>query len=132
MTLTLSIIDDTYSANDAMGRKDLLFTGSFVNPYTAGGETCDFSSYFKRKFYGGGIRAVNASVTTALSGIVSSGTFRGDTNSVATTNLSTGGGNPVLQLWAIGLSGTANAGLRVDNTTANISASTVIISAIGI
>lgn len=131
MSLTLSVIDDTYSANDSTGRKHLFATVSLTNPYTASGETVDLTSYFKNKFLGGTVRIVNPSVSIDNAGIVASGTFRGDTNSVSTTNLSTGGGNPVLQFFNIGLSGTAKAGLRVDNTVANLSSSTIVVDVLG-
>ena len=123
MTLTLSIIDDTYSANDvAGGVKNVRFTASFTNPYTTGGETITTSTYFPAKFLGGGVESVNASVTTANAGIARTATFRGDT---ASTSIA------VLQLFNAGLSGTASAGGFVDNTVANLSNTTVTLRMAG-
>ena len=123
MSLTLTIIDDTYSSNSSDGRKRVFFTGSLTNPYTASGEVITtMSTYFYTKFLGGHVTMVNPSVTSALAGIAKTGTFRGDTSSLTTQ---------VLQFFQTGLSGTASAGLWVDNTTANLSATTFTVEAYG-
>src|SRR5688572_15072767 len=122
MTTVITELTDKYAANDGNGYKRMRLSVSCVNPYTAGGEAITLSSYFKSAFHGGSLLAVNPSVSIALACIVSSGTFRGDTNSYASA---------VLQFYANGLSATAQAGLRVDNTTANISAATVYVEVVG-
>jgi hypothetical protein len=123
MSLTLTIIDDTYSANDGTGRKTVYFTGSLTNPYTAAGESLTSTSvYFKTKFLGGHVTAVNPSVTSALAGVARTGTFRADTSSLTLH---------VLQFFQTGLSGTSSAGLWVDNTTANLSATTFTVAMYG-
>jgi len=118
MSILFTVIDDTYSANGPDGKKRLWGTVSLTNPYTAGGESITVSSYFKTKFLGGKVMMVNPSVTAANAGIAMTGTFRGDTSSTTTA---------VLQFWNAGLSATANAGLFVDNTTANLSNTTCVI-----
>lgn len=121
MSLTFTIIDDTYSANGADGKKHIFGTISLTNPYSAAGELVnDATTHFKTKFLGGNITAVQQSVAIALAGVVATGKFKGDTNSV-------GSASPKLQFFNAGLSGTANAGLFVDNTTANISGGTATV-----
>lgn len=122
MTMTFTLIDDTYSSNESSGRKTIFGTVSCTNPYTAAGDSITVSTYFKSKFLGGFVGAINPSVTAALSGLASSAKFRGDTSSVTTA---------VIGMWQSGLSGTASAGLWVDNTTANISATTFQVAMIG-
>ena len=122
MTATFTIVDDTYGANLADGKKRIWGTVSLTNPYTAGGESITVSSYFKTKFLGGEVTMVNASVTTANAGIASTGTFRGDTSSTTTA---------VLQFFNAGLSATASAGLLVDNTTSNLSNTTLTVALSG-
>lgn len=122
MTLTLTIIDDTYSRNGADGVKRVQFTGSFTNPYTAGGESVTTSTYFGTKFLGGTVLAVEPSVGIDNTGIAMTGRFRSDTSSTTTA---------VLQLFNAGLSGTAKAGLFVDNTVANISNTTITFEMAG-
>jgi hypothetical protein len=119
MSWAFTLIDDTFSANESSGRKRIFGTLSFVNPYTAAGELITSGAlYFKTKWLGGKIINVSTAVTSALAGIAQTGTFRGDTSSFASVGL---------QFFQTGLSGTANAGLWVDNTTANISATTVYV-----
>lgn len=124
MTLTLTVIDDQYASNGGDGVKSLRLTGSFTNPYTAGGESVTLSSYFHAtagstsKFLGGRVMAVNPSVSIDLAGVLATGVFRGDTSSTTTA---------VLQLFNAGLGGTSKAGLFVDNTTANLSTGTVTL-----
>lgn len=115
MTMTFTPIDDTYSANESSGRKHIFGTVSCTNPYTASGDTFSTATYFKAKFLGGVLTMVNPSMTANQIGRVRTATFRGDTSSFAAA---------VVQLLDVGLSGTANAGLFVDNTTANISSHT--------
>lgn len=122
MTLTLTIIDDKYSANDATGRKTLYFTGSFTNPYTAGGEIITVSSYFPNKWLGGAVESVDFNCSDANTGVARTGTFLGDANSTSVV---------ALQLFNAGLSGTASAGLFVDNTVANLSGTTVTLRMTG-
>ena len=122
MTATLTIIDDTYSANGADGRKRIFATISLTNPYTAGGESITTSTYFKTKVLGGSVTMVNPSVSAANAGIARTGTFRGDTTSTSTL---------LLQFWNTGLSATANAGMFVDNTVANLSGTTIYMEAVG-
>lgn len=119
MSLTLTVIDDRYQANQG-DTKRMWFTGSLTNPYTANGETVGANTYFPKQFLGGGVTAVNPSVTAALAGIARTGTFRADTNSVGSTAALA----PVLQFFQTGLAATASAGLWVDNTTANLSGTT--------
>ncbi len=121
MSLTLTAIDDRYQANPG-DTKRMWFTGSLTNPYTAGGESVGTNTYFPRQFFGGKVTAVSGAVSTALAGIIQSGTFRGDVSSVATTAALT----PLLQFYQGGLAATANAGLWVDNTTANLSGGTFV------
>ncbi len=122
MTMTLTLIDDTYSSNESSGRKLIFGSVSCTNPYTAVGDLITISTYFKSKFLGGFVGSVNASVTAALAGLASSAKFRGDTSSFTTA---------VIGLWQTGLSGTASAGLWVDNTTGNISATTFVVGMYG-
>lgn len=125
MTALLTLTDDTYSANSSDGRKRLYGSVSLTNPYTAGGELITTSTYFgasNAKLDGGNVMMVNPSVAIALAGVLATGKFRGDNSSTTTV---------ALQFFNAGLSGTANAGLFVDNTTANISAGTVFIELIG-
>lgn len=118
MSVTFTIIDDSGSANGADGRKHIFGTLSFTNPYTANGETITVSSYFPNKFLGGAVTAVNASVSAANMSKVKLAQFRGDTSSTTSA---------VIQLFDVGLTGTASAGLLVDNTTANISNTTCTV-----
>lgn len=119
MSVTFTIIDDTYSANGADGRKHIFGTLSFTNPYTAGGESITVSSYFPNKFLGGRVTGVNASVTAANAGMIGTrSAFRADTSSTTTA---------VIQLFNDGLTGTSSAGLAVDNTVANISGITCTV-----
>jgi hypothetical protein len=118
MSVTFTIIDDSVSANGADGRKHIFGTLSFTNPYTASGETITVSSYFPNKFLGGAVTAVNASVSLANMSKVKLSQFRGDTTSTTSA---------VIQLFDVGLTGTASAGLLVDNTTANISNTTCTV-----
>lgn len=125
MTALLTLTDDVYSANNGDGRKRLYGNVSLTNPYTAGGETISFSTYFSggvAKFDGGVITMINPSVSATNAGIASTGKFRGDNSST---------GSAVLQLWNTGLTGTANAGLLVDNTVANLSSTTFFVELIG-
>ena len=122
MTATFTIIDDTYSANEASGKKRIFGTVSLTNPYTAGGEAITVSSYFKTKFLGGHVTMVQQSVAIANAGIAATGKFRGDTSSTTTA---------VLQFFNAGLSGTAQAGLFVDNTVANLSNTTCTVDMVG-
>jgi hypothetical protein len=121
MTTVITALTDRFT-NKSTGYKEMRLSVSCVNPYTAGGEAIDLSTYFKTRFEGGWITAVQQSVGIDLAGIVSSGTFRGDTSSYASA---------VLQFYANGLGGTSKAGLRVDNTTANISTATVYAQVVG-
>lgn len=123
MTSTLTLIDDTYSSNDAQGNKRVFGTISMTNPYSTGGEVIGgFSGLFKNKFLGGKVVAVGASVTAPLTGLATTAMFRGDPTSTASL---------VLQMFSIGLSATASAGSLVDNTTANISGTTVYVELMG-
>ncbi len=115
MTMTFTLIDDTYSSNESSGRKQIFGTVSCTNPYTAGGDTFSISTYFKAKFLGGVVTAVNQSTAIGLAGVAGSAKFRGDTSSFTSA---------VVTLFQTGLSATATAGLWVDNTTANISTAT--------
>lgn len=121
MSLTLTAIDDRYQANQG-DTKRMWFTGSLTNPYTANGESVGVNTYFPKQFLGGKVTAVNPSVTAANAGIASTGTFRADTASVASSAALA----PVLQFFQTGLTGTASAGGFVDNTTANLSNTTFI------
>lgn len=122
MTAILTPIDDTYGANLPDGTKRLRFTVSLVNPYTAGGELLTVSTYFPDKFLGGTVQMVEPSVPIARAGILATGTFRGDVNSVTTA---------ALQFFNSGLSATASAGVFVDNTVANLSTSTLTVEMVG-
>lgn len=119
MSVTFTILDDSNSANNPDGRKHIFGVLSFTNPYTAAGESLTVSTYFPSKFLGGKVTAVSGAVTAALAGLAHTGTFRGDSSSTATAVL--------FQLFQSGLPGTASAGLWVDNTTANISATTCTV-----
>lgn len=118
MTATFTLVDGAYSEQASAGRKKLFGSVSLTNPYTAGGESITVSTYFNRTFLGGHITMVNPSVSAANAGIAETGVFRGDTSSITTA---------VLQFFNGGLSGTANAGLQVDNTVANLSNTTVFV-----
>ncbi len=123
MTLTLTVIDDQYGNNGGDGVKRMRFTGSFTNPYTAGGEAVTLTSYFKTKFLGGNPAAIiNGNVAIALAGVGATARFRGDPNTTLAAKI---------QLFNAGLSGTAAAGLFVDNTTADLSTLTTTIHAEG-
>jgi hypothetical protein len=123
MTLTLTVIDDQYQGNAGDGVKTIRFTGSFTNPYTAGGESVTLSTYFPHKFLGGNPAAcINPSVAIALAGVGATAAFRGDPNTTLVAKV---------QLFNAGLSGTSSAGLFVDNTTADISTLTTTIMAQG-
>jgi hypothetical protein len=122
MTTILTAIDSTYSSNDSAGRKSMYFTVSLVNPYSAAGEVLTVSSYFPHKFLGGTVTMIHQPVTIALAGVLATGKFRGDTTSTTVA---------ILQFFNAGLSGTANAGLFVDNTTANLSTGTVTVNMVG-
>lgn len=113
MTTTVTIIDNTYDSNIGSGRKQIFATVSCTNPYTAGGEAITVSSWFPNKFLGAGGAVYNPSVaiTSIFPAII-----RADTSSVSTVKL---------QFLNAGLTATANAGLFVDNTVANISNVTV-------
>jgi len=121
MSLTLTAIDDRYQANQG-DTKRMWFSGSLTNPYTASGETVGANTYFPKYFLGGGITAVHPSTSIALAGVIATGKFRADASSVASTAALA----PVLQFFNAGLSATANAGLFVDNTTANLSNGTFL------
>jgi hypothetical protein len=118
MTTIFTLIDDTYSSNESSGRKRIFGSVSCVNPYTAGGELLTVSSYFKAKSLGGQVVAVHPSVAIAGAGVAATGKFRGDTSSYTTI---------ALQFFNAGLSATANAGLFVDTTVANMSNTTVMV-----
>lgn len=122
MSVTFTIIDDSGSSNNADGKKRVYGTLSFTNPYTPNGELLTVSSYFPNKFLGGNVMAVGQSVTIANAGLVALAKFRGDTTSTTTA---------VIQLFNTGLSATANAGLLVDNTVANISNITCLVEMVG-
>lgn len=129
MTLTLTVIDDNYGNNTADGTKTARYTGSFTNPYTAGGEVIDMSALggaggtlFPTKFLGGAIEAINASVAVNDAGTLAASAIRGGTSSTSSC---------VLQLFNCGLSATNKAGLFVDNTVANISSYTATIRLTG-
>jgi hypothetical protein len=123
MSVLFTILDDTYSANNIDGKKRIFGTFSFTNPYTANGESVTVSTYFPNKFLGGHVTAVSAAVTAALAGVARSGTFRGDSSSTTSAVL--------FQMFQTGLAATASAGLWVDNTTANISATTCTVEMMG-
>ncbi len=116
MTALFTLADATYAEQASAGRKKIFGSVSLTNPYTAGGESITVSTYFNRQFLGGHITMINPSVSAANAGIAETGVFRGDTNSITTA---------VLQFWNGGLSATANAGLQVDNTIANLSSTTL-------
>ncbi len=113
MTMTFTLIDDTYSSNESSGRKHIFGSVSCTNPYTAGGDTFTISTYFKSKFLGGVVTAVNPSVAIGLAGLAGTARFRGDTSSFTSA---------VVTLFQGGL--TTLSGTWIDNTTANISATT--------
>lgn len=121
MTTTFTIVDDTYSANDTTGRKRIFGSASIGNPYTAGGESITVSSYFKTKFLGGQVVAINPSTSIQAAGIAHTGTLRADNSSITTV---------VLQLYNAGLGGTSSAGIFVDST-ANVQSCTVFLELIG-
>jgi hypothetical protein len=123
MSVLVTILDDTYSANGADGRKRIFASVSLTNPYTANGESITTSTYFKTKFLGGHVTSVSAAVTAANAGIAQTGTFRGDQNSTTAAVL--------FQMFNAGLPVTANAGLFVDNTVANLSNTTFTMEMIG-
>jgi hypothetical protein len=116
MTATATLIDGQYNQGQSDGNKSLLFSVSITNPYSTGGELVSISGYFPKQFRGGHRAMVNPSVTTANAGVASTATIRGDTSSTASIGL---------QFWNAGLSGTASAGLFVDNTVANLSGTTL-------
>jgi len=122
MSVTFTIIDSSDTANNADGKKRVYGTLSFTNPYTASGESITVSSYFPHKFLGGEVKMINPSVSIANTGLVALAKFRGDSSSVTTA---------VIQLFNTGLTGTANAGLLVDNTVANISNITCTVEMVG-
>ncbi len=118
MSILFTVIDDTYSANGTDGKKRIWGTVSLTNPYTANGEVITTSTYFKTKFLGGKVMMVDQQVTAANTGIALTGTFRGNTASTSVT---------LLQFFSVGLTGTANAGLFVDCSTANLSSTTLTV-----
>ncbi len=122
MTATFTIIDGAVESNGADGRKRIFGTVSFTNPYTANGDSFSLSTYFPSKVLGGKVVGIGPSVTTALAGLAAHATFRCDTSSTSTA---------VIQLLSAGLSGTANAGNLVDNTTANVSGLTCLVEVVG-
>lgn len=122
MTTTVTLTDDTYSANGSDGRKRIYATISLTNPYTAGGEVITTSTYFPNKPDGGKVIMVNPSVTIDNAGIANTGMFRG--TNASTTSL-------LLQFTNAGLTATSKAGLFVDNTVANLSGTTIFVELIG-
>ncbi len=122
MSIATTIIDDVYSGNADDGRKRLFYNVSLTNPYTAAGERITVSSIFPNKFLGGSLMSINQQVTAANAGIASTATFIGDASSTSVV---------LLQLFNAGLSGTASAGLFVDNTVANLSGTTFVVQMIG-
>ncbi len=118
MTTTLALIDDTFSSNESSGRKTIYASVSCTNPYTAAGELITVSTYFKSKFLGGNVVMVQPSVAIAAAGVAATAKFRGDTSSFTSA---------VIQLFNAGLSATAQAGLFVDSTVANISGTTFVV-----
>lgn len=111
MSVNFTLIDDTFSANESSGRKRIFGVLSFTNPYTAAGEVLTaVATFFKAKWLGGRVMSVRQDVPVSLAGLASTGTFRGDANSIASV---------VVQLFQGGL--TTLSGTWVDNTTANIS-----------
>lgn len=121
MSLTLTVIDDVYT-NAADGTKTVRYTGSFTNPYTAGGESIDVSTLFPHKFLGGRVEMIAAAVAIAAVGPLATAVIRGDTSSTSTV---------VLQLLSVGLPGTTAAGAFVDNSVANISGYSCTIALTG-
>lgn len=121
MSLALTIIGSRYEGGNADQVSRLRYTGSFTNPYTAGGEAIT-TFPFTKKFFGGKVLSVNPVVATNLAGALGNAVFRSDTTSTGTV---------ILQLLQTGLSGAASAGLWVDNTTANISNATCVIEISG-
>jgi hypothetical protein len=121
MTLSITLTDDTYSANGSDGRKRIYATGSLTNPYSTGGETITTSTYFGNVFDGGVVTMINPSVSILNAGIAQTGKFRG-------TNASTT--SAVLQFFNVSLGG-STAGTFVDNTVANLSSTTVYLEMIG-
>ncbi len=85
MTLTLTAIDDSQSANNADGTKTIRYTGSFTNPYTAGGEVITLSSIFKQKFLGGRVEMVHQDVAVGDAGMLASAVIRGNVTTTPTT-----------------------------------------------
>ncbi len=122
MTATVTLTDDTYSANGADGRKRIYAAISLTNPYTAGGETITTSTYFPNRFDGGNVTMINPSVTADLAGIAASGVFRGTTASTTSA---------LFQMFNGALPGAATIGRWVDNTVANLSNTTVYVEMIG-
>lgn len=119
MTAVLTLTDDTYSANSGDGRKRLYGSISLTNPYSTGGELFSSLTYFNNKLDGGRVIMVNPSVAVNSAGIASTGILRGDNNS--TTSF-------LLQFFN---TITTQAGSFVDNTTANLSNTTVFVELIG-
>lgn len=119
MTATVTIIDSTYDSNNGAGRKDIYATVSMTNPYTAGGDSIDVSSWFPNKCLGGHQVMVKPTVAIALAGPAAMSVIRADTSSTSTV---------LLQLLNAGLTGTSSAGLFVDNTVANISGTTLTLT----
>ena len=114
MSVTLTAISGPYNVNGANGIKSRYFIASFTNPYTAGGESVTVSSYFNAAgaCIGGRVVAIDPRVAIAAVGPMAAACIRGYSASVAAVKI---------QLLDVGLPGTANAGLLVDSTTANIS-----------
>ncbi len=115
MTSTFTPIDSAYDSSSrlANGNRRIWGTVSVTNPYSTGGDSFSVSTFFKEKFFGGHVGAVNPSVSVGNAGIARTGTFRGDSNSYTTA---------VLQFFNNAL--TVN-GQFVDNTVANLSGTTL-------
>lgn len=122
MTSVFTVTDDNTFRNGLDGIKRQYGVISCTNPYTALGDLVTFPTSFGTKFLGAQQVGVGPSVSAALIATGHTATFLGDTNSLSAATM---------RLFNVGLSGTASAGLFVDNTVANISGLTISVEAIG-
>lgn len=122
MANTLTLTDDKYSANSADSRKRIYATLS-VDNYVTGGIPIDVSSYFPTKFDGGRVLGCSLVTTIAKAGIAHTGMFRA--NNASTTAAAP----PLLQFF--NNSTGAGAALWVDNSTTDLTGTSVLVELIG-
>jgi len=116
MSVTASIVNDAYSGVSGDQRRNIDWTLSFTNPYTANGEVTNiWSGYAKKQFLGAWVTMVKPTVTATLTSKAPTLTVWADTSSTNTVTI---------KLYSLPLSG-ASMGELVDNSIANISGLTI-------